>query len=134
MKNKFVRIYICVCVYIYTYVYIYIVIQTDCFVLSELFSVPRHAGRSKPGSKPIQLYARLSLRPLGQQAHHVWLRELLRYLYSNSNVRLFTFFLYPIGYQSAQFFRRALHYASSGQKIPSPQCLTPVFVSLVYEE
>ena len=28
---------------------------------------------------------------------------------------MFTF-LYPIGYQSAQFFRRALHYASGGRK------------------
>ena len=53
--------------------------QTDCFVLSELFSVARHVGRSKPGSKPIQLYVRLSLRPLGQQAYHIWLREFLRY-------------------------------------------------------
>ena len=30
--------------------------QTDCFVLSELFSVARHAGRLKPGSKPVQLF------------------------------------------------------------------------------
>ena len=38
------------------YIYTYIVChpQTDCFVLSELFSVARHAGRSKPGSKPVQ--------------------------------------------------------------------------------
>ena len=77
--------------------------QTGCFILSELFSVARHVGRSKLGSKPIQLYVRLSLRLLGQQAYHVWLRELLRYLCSNSSSRLFTF-LYPIGYQSAQFF------------------------------
>ena len=45
--------------------------QTYSFVLSELFSVARHVGRSRPGSKPIQLYVRLSLRPLGQQAYHV---------------------------------------------------------------
>ena len=32
----------------------------------------------KPGSKPIQLYVRLSLRPLGQQAY-LWVREFLRY-------------------------------------------------------
>ena len=60
-------------IYIYTY-NIYIIYchpQTDCFVLSELFSVARHTGRSKPGSKPIQLYVRLSLRPLGQQADYV---------------------------------------------------------------
>ena len=55
----------------YIYIYIYCHSHTDCFVLSELFSVARHAGRSKPGSKPIQLYVRLSLRPLGQQADHV---------------------------------------------------------------
>ena len=51
--------------------YIYSHPQTDCFVLSELFSVARHVGRSKPGSKPIQLYVRLNLRPLGRQAGHV---------------------------------------------------------------
>ena len=47
--------------------------QTDCFVLSELFSVARHAGRSKPGSKPIQLYVRLSLRPLGRQYIYIYI-------------------------------------------------------------
>ena len=41
--------------------------QTDCFVLSELFSVARHAGCSKPGSTPVHLY----FRPLGHQADHV---------------------------------------------------------------
>ena len=66
-------------------IYIYCHPQTDCFILSELFSVARHIGHSKPGLKPIQLYVRLSFRPLGQQAYHVWLRELLRYLCSNSS-------------------------------------------------
>ena len=119
---KCIRVCVCVCVgacvhvYIYIYIYIYCHPQTDCFVLSELFSVARHVERLKLGLKPIQLYVRLSLRPLGQQAYHVWLRELLRYLCSNSSIRLFTF-LYPIGYPSAQFFRRALHYASGGQKV-----------------
>ena len=59
------RLYIYICIYIYCHP------QTDCFVLSELFSVARHVGRLKSGSKPIQLYVRLSLRPLGQQAYHV---------------------------------------------------------------
>ena len=67
----YVCIYVCIYKYIYTYVcmYVYIYIychpQTDCFVLSELFNVARHVGRSKPGSKPIQLYVRQSLRLLG---------------------------------------------------------------------
>ena len=63
----------------YIYIYIYCHPKTDCFVLSEVFSVARHVGRLKSGSKPIQLYIRLSLRLLGQQVYHVWLRELLRY-------------------------------------------------------
>ena len=33
--------------------------QTDCFVVSQLFSVARHVGRLKLGSKPAQLYVDL---------------------------------------------------------------------------
>ena len=55
----------------YTYIYIYCHPQTDCFILSELFSVARHAGRSKLGSKPVQLYIRLSFGPVGHQADYV---------------------------------------------------------------
>ena len=58
-------------VYIYIYIYIYSHPQTDCFIRSELFSVAGHAGRSKPRSKPVQLYVRLYYRPLGHQADHV---------------------------------------------------------------
>ena len=66
-SNIYIYIYISVYIYIYIYKYIYIYLyiciyiclyiychpQTDCFVLSELFSVARPAGRSKPGSKPV---------------------------------------------------------------------------------
>ena len=55
----------------YIYIYIYCHPQTDCFVLSEFFSVARRVGCSKTGSKPIRLYVKLSLRPLGQQEYHV---------------------------------------------------------------
>ncbi len=55
------------------YIYIYCHPQTDCFVLSELFSVVRHAGHSKPGSKPVQVYVRLSFRQfLRQSAQPPW--------------------------------------------------------------
>ena len=57
--------------YIYIYIYIHCHPQTNCFVVSQLFSVARHVGRLKLGSKPAQLYVRLSIRPLGQQAFHV---------------------------------------------------------------
>ena len=50
--------------------YIYSHPQVDCFVPSELFSVARHAVRSKPGSKPIQLYVRLSLS--SPMAREIW--------------------------------------------------------------
>ena len=41
-------------IYIYIYIYIYICYpQTDCFVVSQFFSVVRHAGRFKLGSKPV---------------------------------------------------------------------------------
>ena len=53
--------------YLLIYIYIYIYIshpQTDCFVLSELFSVANTQDASEPGSKPVQLYARLWFRPL----------------------------------------------------------------------
>ena len=44
------RILIIYCQYIYIYIYSHP--QTDCFVLSQLFSVARHAGFFKLGSKP----------------------------------------------------------------------------------
>ena len=75
-------------IYIYIYICIYCYPHTDCFVVSQLFSVTIHVGCLKLGSKPAQLYVRLSLRPLGQQAYHVW----LRYLRRNSSSRSFTFY------------------------------------------
>ena len=51
--------------------YIYSHPQTDCFVVSQLFSVATQVGLLKLGSKPAHLYVRLSIRPLGQQAYHV---------------------------------------------------------------
>ena len=41
----------------------------DYFVVSQIFSVARHIGRLKLGSKPAQLY--VSIIPLSQQANHV---------------------------------------------------------------
>ena len=70
-----VCVYVCIYIYIYVcvsvYIYIYSQPQTDCFLLLELFSVARHAGPLKPGSKPVQLYVRLCFRPLVHQVDHV---------------------------------------------------------------
>ena len=59
-------------VYIYIYIYIYIVIHRQTiFVISQLFSVARHLGCFKLGSKPSQLYVKLSILPLSQQATYI---------------------------------------------------------------
>ena len=54
--------------------------QTDCFVVSQLFSVDRHAGRFKQGSKPSQLNVRLSILPLSQQMTYISLGVLTHYV------------------------------------------------------
>ena len=76
------------------YIYIYSHPQTDCFVPSELFSVARHAERSKPESKPVQFYDGLSFRPLGRQRTTL-AAGIFRYFIFFSNQQqqpLFTFF------------------------------------------
>ena len=40
------------CCQIYTHIYTYRHPHTDCFVVSQVFSVARHASFSKLGSKP----------------------------------------------------------------------------------
>ena len=55
----------------YLIILIYCHPQTDCFIVSQLFSVARHIGHLKLGSKPTQLYVRLSIRPLGQQTYYI---------------------------------------------------------------
>ena len=73
-------------------IYIYCHPQTDCFVVSQLFSESRHIGRLKPGSKPAQLYVRISIRTLSQTSLP---RQLGNYKVLNSSVRLFTFYTVP---------------------------------------
>ena len=81
-------------VYIYIYIYIYYHPHTDCFVLSEIFSVARHARRSKPGSKPVR-------------ADHVGWGNFKIFILVTAAAAFVYIFLYPISYQSAQFFQRA---------------------------
>ena len=70
-SNSFANLFILKYIHTHTYIYIYSHPQTDCFILSELFSVARPAGRSKPGSKPIQLYDRLRFQTTRLQADYV---------------------------------------------------------------
>ena len=84
--------------------------QTDCLVISQLFSEARHVRPFKLGLKG-QLYVRLSIVPLSPTDDP---RQVGNYKALCSSFRLFTFCL--TGYQSAQFIRRALHYASGNRK------------------
>ena len=57
--------------YIYIYIYIYCHPKTDCFVVSQLFSVARHVGRFKLGLIPAQIYVRLNIILLSQQSTYI---------------------------------------------------------------
>ena len=91
--------------------YIYCHPQTDCFSVSQLFSVARYIGRSKLGSKLAQLFVRLSILPLSQQANHGGVGIIKHYV-----VAFVSLHFCLTGYQSAQFIRRALHHASGSRK------------------
>ena len=106
----------CVCVsmylsYIYIYIYIYCHPQTDCFVVSQLFSVAKHVGRLSLGSKPAQIYVRLSIIPLSQQANHVSSGIIRHYV-----VAFVCLHFCLTGYQSAQFIRRVLYYSRGSRQ------------------
>ena len=106
------------------YIYIYCHPQTVCFVLSELFSVARHVGCSKQISKPVQIYVRLSFRPLGQPR---WLREFFKVLWSNSSssVRLFTFVI-PYRLPECSILSKSFALCERRPKIPLSECSTPM--------
>ena len=81
-----------------TYVHVYCHPQTDCFIVSQLFSMARHVGRLKLGLKPTQIYVRLSIIPLSQRANHVSLGIIRHYL-----VAFVCLHFCLTGYQSAKF-------------------------------
>ena len=58
-------------IYIYIYTYIYCHPQTDCFIVSQLCWVSKHAGRFKLVLKPAQRYIRFSIIPLSHQSIYV---------------------------------------------------------------
>ena len=75
----YIYIYMCVCVCVCERerereresVYVYCHQQTDCFIVSQLFSVARHEGRFKLGLKPAQLYVTLRIIQLSPQSRYV---------------------------------------------------------------
>ena len=75
------------------YIYIYIVIhrQTVSFYQNSSVWLDTQDAQSLDRNQS-KFTVRLSLRPLSQQAYHVWLRGLLRYLCINSSSLLFLHF------------------------------------------
>ena len=47
--------------FLHTHTHTHILSSTDCFIVSQLFSVARHTGCFKLGLKPTQLYTRLDI-------------------------------------------------------------------------
>ena len=65
---------------LYIYIYIYCHPQTNCFIVSQLFSVARLAGCFKLGSKPPQLYIRFSILLFRHQVTYVSLGVITHYV------------------------------------------------------
>ena len=107
------------------YIYIYCHPQKDCFVVSQLFRVARNVGRLKLGSKPVQLYVRLTIRPLGQQAYHVGKRT-MRYYVATAAAAFVC--LHFISYQIPECSIRSKRFVLCERQpiIPSPECSAPM--------
>ena len=110
-SSSMLSIHACILIYIYIYRHP----QTYCFVVSRLFSVAKHVGRLKLESKPTQLYVRLCIIPLSPQANHISSRIIRHYV-----VAFLCLHFCLIRYQSVQFIRRALHYASGSRQSDAP--------------
>ena len=95
--------------------------QTDCIVVSQLFSVVRQVGRLKQGLKHGQLYVRLRIRPLGQQAYHVGFGY-----YAAAAAAIVC--LQSIPYRIPDCSIRSMSFALCERqpKVPSPECSTPM--------
>ena len=113
--------------YIYTYIYVYIYVcvcvyghpQTDCFVVSQFFSVARHVRRLKVGSKPAQLNVRLSIKPLSKQANHFSSGILSRYRAAFVCLH-FPPYLIP----ECSVYLESFALCGRQPQIPSPECST----------
>ena len=99
--------------YIYIYIYIYCHPQTDCFVVSQFFSVARHVGRYKLGSKPTRIYIR--------QAYHVG-QGIIRYYVATTAAAFVC--LHFIPYWIPEGSIRSKRFALC--EIPSPKCSTRI--------
>ena len=110
---------------IYIYIYIYCHPQTDCFVVSQLFSVAKYVGRLKLGSKPAQLYVRLSIRPLGQQAYYVG-KGIIRYYVATAAAVFVCLHFIPYRIPECSIRSKSFALCKRLPKIHSPEYSTPM--------
>ena len=108
-------------IYIYIYIYIYCHPQTDCFIISQLYSVARHVGPLRLGSKPVQLYVRLSIRPLGQQAYHVG-KGIIRYYVATVAAAFVCLHFLPYRTPKCSIRSKIFVLCERLPKIPSSEC------------
>ena len=96
----------------YIYIYIYIVIHRQTVSFYQNSSVWLDTQDRNPSNFTLDCVSDHSSTKRTTLA-----KGILRYFYFLETAAAFVYiFLYPIGYQSAQFFRRALHYASGGRQ------------------
>ena len=118
---------VCRWLYIYIYIHIYTHLQTDCFVISHLFTVARYAGRFKLGSKPAQHYVRLSVIPLSPQSAYVSLGIIRHYVVAFA-VYILPYLIPKYSIQSKSFALRKWQ-----PLILSPECSTPgIYICMNY--
>ena len=111
--------------HILIYIYIYSHLQTECSVVSQLFCVARHVECLKPGSKPTQLYVRLSIRPLSQQAYNVS-KGIVRYYVPTAAAAFVCLHFIPYRIPECSIRSKSFALCEQQPKIPSPECSTPM--------
>ena len=113
-NNIYIYFSACIfCVMICTYIYIYIVIHRQTVSFYQNSSVWLDTQDRNPSNFTLDCVSDHSSTKRTTLA-----KGILRYFYflETAAAAFVYIFLYPIGYQSAQFFRRALHYASGGRQ------------------
>ena len=74
--DKFCLYYLMKYIYIYIYIYIYCHPHADCFVVSQVFSVAKHARFPKLGSNPGCLKRQSKILPRGNQRKQMKFKRL----------------------------------------------------------
>ena len=103
----------------HTHIYIYIVIHRQTVSFYQNSSVCLDTLDARSQDRNPSNFTLESVSDYSANWRTTLAKGIFKVLCSKSSIRLFTF-LYPIGYQSAQFFRRALHYASGVRKFLRP--------------